>query len=68
MFAKENELIDIEYKLIKPNNIPEMKMRYDVYARDNSTDQENEYYKLLQDKLLNDRKRFSIKKKMILAD
>lgn len=64
-FAKDNKLIDVNYKLIKSSEIPNLKIRYDIYARYNSTDSENKAYKNLQDKLLQDKKNFNIKKKVV---
>ena len=64
-FAKDNKLIDVNYKLIKESEIPNLKIRYDIYARNNSTDSENKAYKNLQDKLLQDKKNFNIKKKVV---
>ena len=64
-FAKENDLIDINYKLIKPENAPDMMVRYDVFARYNPTEQEEKCYKLYKTKLLTDRKNFSIKRKSV---
>ncbi len=64
-FAKENDLIDVNYKLIKETNIPDMKMRYDIFARYNPSDEQNEYYKRFQKRLLDDRKNFKIKRKIV---
>ena len=64
-FAKENDLIDINYKLIKPENVPDMKMRYDIFARYNATEQENQYYERYKNDLLTDRKNFTIKKNLV---
>ena len=64
-FAKENDLIDINYKLIKPENAPDMMVRYDVFARYNPTEQEEKCYELYKTKLLADRKNFSIKRKSV---
>ena len=66
-FAKENDLIDINYKLIKPEQVPDMKMRYDVFARFNSTAEENHNYEYFQKVLLNDRNNFKTKRKLIWA-
>ena len=64
-FAKENDLIDVNYKLIKETNIPGMRMRYDIFARYNPSDEQNEYYKRFQKRLLDDRKNFKIKRKIV---
>ncbi len=63
--ADENELVDLNYKLIKPNEDLSFNVSYDVFVRYNSTEGENKNYKLLQDKLLNDKKNFSIKRKFV---
>ena len=64
-FAKENDLIDINYKLIKPENVPDMKMRYDVFARFNSSAEENRNYERFQKLLLDDKANFKTKRKLV---
>ena len=64
-FAKENDLIDVNYKLIKETEIPDMRMRYDIFARYNSSEKQNEYYKRFRKRLLDDRKNFVIKRKFV---
>lgn len=64
-FAKENELIDINYKLIKPYNVPDMTLRYDVFARYNPTAEQEKNYNDMMKKLLEDRDNFKIKRKII---
>ena len=66
-FAKENDLIDVNYKLIKETDIPDMRMRYDIFARYNPSEEQNEYYKRFQKRLLDDRKNFKIKRKIVCS-
>ncbi len=64
-FAKENDLIDVNYKLIKDTDIPDMKMRYDIFARYDPSVSQNEYYKRFQKRLIDDRKNFVMKRKFV---
>ena len=65
-FAGENDLVDINYKLIKQNEVPNLSMRYDILARYNSTQEENTEFEKFKQKLLSDRKNFKIKIKPTL--
>ena len=65
-FAKQNNLVTINYKLIKPEQAPSLTLRYDILARYNSTEDENKEYERFKEKLLKDRANFTIKEKFVI--
>ena len=66
-FAIENDLANFEYKKIKPSQIPEMTLRYDLWVRNNTTKEQDEYYRYIYKKLDEDRNNFKIKRKFGFA-
>ena len=65
-FAKQNNLVTINYKLIKPEQAPSLTLRYDILARYNSTEDESKEYERFKEKLLKDRANFTIKEKFVI--
>lgn len=64
-FAKDNKLADVNYKLLDKKDVPTYAAKYTVWARYNSTDEQNKNYEILKQKLLNDKTNFYIKRKII---
>lgn len=65
-FAKENDLIGgVKYKLIKEKDAPEMVLRYDIFARDKSSEKENKKLAEINNKMLKDKKNFNLKYKFV---
>lgn len=60
--AIENNLVDVNYKLIDEDKIDLKRVRYSVWVRYNSSQQENENYQKLRKVLLEDKKNFNIKR------
>ena len=65
-FAKDNGLTAIEYKFINAAQIPKDTIKYEVWTRYNPTEEEEAAYKNLRQTLLDDRKNYNIKRKMVL--
>lgn len=63
--AKENNLPEIQYKLIDKNAVQKTSKSEIKYVRYNSTDAENKYWQELQDKLLKDKANWKIKRKYV---
>jgi len=63
VFAKENNLTDVDYKLV--DKIPQISIRYGVWARYSPSETENKNYKTLRQNLLNDKKNFNIKRGIV---
>ncbi len=64
-FAKDNKLADVEYKLLKPGEVPQVVARYTVWTRYNPTEAEEANYQALRKALLDDKKNFNLKRKFI---
>ena len=64
--AKQNNLIDTEYKLVNPSDLAGLKIRYSVWVRYNSTNEEDEVWGNLQEDLLKDKNNFRIKRKFVI--
>ena len=67
-FAKENNLADVDYKLLKPGEVPKAAVKYSVWARYNPTDTEQANYLKLRKALLDDKENFKIKRKFVFID
>lgn len=65
-FAAENNLADTEYKLLKPGENPKTAVKYTVWARYNSLDEEDINYQKLRKALLDDKKNFKLKRKFVI--
>lgn len=64
-FALENELADLDYKLINKSEIPFEVLHYEVWVRYNPTKDEEAAYKKMNQLLLEDKTNFNIKKKIV---
>lgn len=64
-FALENELADLNYKLINKSDIPFEVLRYEVWAKYHPTKEEENAYEEMNKLLLKDKVNFNIKKKII---
>lgn len=64
-FAKENELADVNYKLVSISEVPKMTVRYAVWARFNPTKQEQANFEKMNKAFLDDKKNFNIKTKYV---
>ena len=65
-FAAENNLADTEYKLLKPGENPKTAVKYTVWARYNSSYEEDINYQKLRKALLDDKKNFKLKRKFVI--
>ena len=63
--AIENDLVDVNYKLIDADKIDLKRVRYSVWVRYNSSQKENENYQKLRKVLLDDKKNFNIKRSFV---
>lgn len=64
--AKENNMPDVEYKLVNASEFKGPKVRYEIWVRYNQTPQEEKAYNEVKRKLLEDKKNFNVKHKFIL--
>lgn len=64
-FAKDNELADVNYKLINNTQIPRLAVKYRVWAQYNPTLAEQEKFKRFKALMLEDKKNFNIKNKLV---
>ena len=63
--ARRNDLVNLNYQLIDKEKAPSISMRYDTYIKYNSSlNQENNYKKLVK-ALLDDKKNYNVKIKVI---
>lgn len=60
--ARENKLADVKYKFVTQSELSGPKVRYSVWIRYNSSDDQNKNYRILKTKLIQDKKNFNIKK------
>ncbi len=65
-FAKRNGLARVNYKLILKSQAPKVSVRYENWSRYNPTREEEQNWQKLKRSLLNDKKKFKIKRKIIL--
>lgn len=63
--AEENNMPDAEYKLIDASSLNKGSRSELKYVRFNSTNAENQYWQELQNKLLDDKKNYKIKRKYV---
>lgn len=63
--AKENNMPDVNYVLINENSLQKGSRSEVRYVRYKSSNSENEYYKELKQKMLEDKKNFKIKRKYV---
>ena len=66
-FVAENKLIEANYRLVSEEKIKDNITVYDVFVRYNPTQQEEQNFKEMKRKLLEDRKNFGIKRKIVIA-
>jgi hypothetical protein len=64
-FVKENGLLKMDYKIIKPSEISEGVLSSTIYVKYKQTEQELKNYEVIKNKLLADKKNFKIKKKFV---
>ena len=64
-FAKENKLANVNYKLVNTAQIPRLAVKYGIWAQYNSTPAELEKYKHFKTLILEDKKNFNIKNKLV---
>lgn len=64
-FAKDNKLVDVNYKLIGVSQVPKLTVRYAIWARYNPTKLEQENFEKMNKLLLDDKKNFKIKTKFV---
>ena len=65
-FAKDNNMPKANYKFIKESQIPPACIKYGVWVRNNTSKEEDEFYKKFINTLKDDRKEFNIKRKTVL--
>lgn len=63
--AKENNLADVNYMLISPNDIKKIYVKHSVRVRFKPSDEENKNWDYIRNKLLEDKKNFNLKYKFI---
>ena len=63
-FAKENKLPAAKYKFITESQIPPACIKYGVWVRNNTTKEEDVYYKKMREILNNDKKHLKIMHKL----
>ena len=66
-FAKENNLADVNYKFINPEDISHYIVKYNIWARYNPSEQQNKNYENLRQALLKDKQNFKLKRSFVLA-
>ena len=64
-FAKDNNLANVQYKLLSPGQTPHTAIKYSVWARYNANKTEEANYQKLRNALLEDKKNFKIKSKFV---
>lgn len=62
-FAKDNKLVDVNYKFVSISQVPKITVRYAVWARYNPTKLEQENFEKMNKAFLDDKKNFKIKTK-----
>ena len=66
-FVAENKLIEANYHLVSEEKIKDNLTVYDIYVRYNPTQKEEQNFKEMKQKFLDDRKNFKIKKKLVFV-
>lgn len=64
--ARENDLIDVNYKLINAKELDGLKIRYSLWVRYNTTEDENKVWDKMQTQLIKDKQNFNIKHKYVI--
>ena len=64
-FSKENDLVAVNYKFVNEAEYSKIAIKYALWARYNSSVEENANFEYLKSALINDRKNFKIKQKTI---
>lgn len=64
-FAKDNNLADVNYKLVNASQVPKITVRYAVWARYNPTKLEQENFEKMNKAFLDDKKNFKIKTRYV---
>ncbi len=67
-FAKDNDLSNVEYKLLSQDQTPKSAIKYSVWARNNANTIEENNYQNLRNALLKDKKNFKIKRKFVFIN
>lgn len=65
--AKANKLVDVDYKFIDKTQLAGPRVRYSVWVRYNSTAQEDKVWETMKNQLLEDKKNFKVKRKLVLS-
>ena len=65
-FAKANNLPNAKYKFIKESQIPRACIKYGAWVRNNTTKEEDEYYKKLLNILNNEREKLKFEHKLTI--
>lgn len=63
--AEENNLVDVNYRFMSEKEIVDTAVRYSVWVRYKSSEEENENFENLKSKLIEDKKNFKIRRKLI---
>ena len=64
--AVQNNLVNAEYKFIKPSELSGPKVRYMVWVRYNSSNEENQEWENIKSKLIADKDNFNIKRRLAI--
>ena len=64
--ARENDLIDVNYRLINAKELDGLKIRYSLWVRYNTTEDENKVWNNMKSRLIKDKNNFSIKHKYVI--
>lgn len=65
-FAQQNDLPNVNYKLVQQKDMLNKNSIQTLWARFNSTSQEEKYYNEIKQKLIEDRKNYNIKRKFAI--
>lgn len=63
--VKDNDLIDVNYKIVDKKDIKLNSIKYSLWVRYNSTPEEDKNFELLKQKLIKDKNNFNIKRRII---
>ncbi len=64
-FVKTNDLTNVKYKLVENSEVPEIAVKYAIWVRYNPTDKQEQNYQQMRQKLLDDRKNYKVKHKIV---
>ena len=65
VFANEHDLPQVQYKFVTAQELPEITLNHTLWLRYATTDNEDKYYNKFKQKLLDDRRNFKIRKKIV---